>query len=164
MWLSIFVYKLQSINYTSLLFVDYILRKIISFQDNPSHGPVILGGMWGFKNKLDRKLAAHLFRIILSKLVQYWHQIISPEIFNKGQDQNILREYFWPIARLNSTIHDSYHCEELGGRAFPTKRPLGSSCFVGALGCCEPNSQVKFNSKCPEKCRPPDKVHEWIYC
>lgn len=133
-------------------------------QDNPAHGPLILGGMWGFKNKLDRKLAQHLFQIILSKLVQYWYQVLSPEMFNKGQDQFILRDYFWPLARHNSTMHDSFNCEKLGGRPFPTKRPPGGSCFVGAPGCCEPNSEMKFTHQCPQKCRPADKVNEWIYC
>ena len=134
------------------------------FSDNPSHGPVILGGMWGFKNKLDRSLGEYFFQKIISKSVQYFYQIFSPTYFGKGQDQLILRDYLWPIARHNSTIHDSYNCQELGGRPFPTKRPLGGpSCFVGAVGCCE-KGRTDFSKVCPKECRPADKVNEWIYC
>lgn len=134
--------------------------------DHPSHGPVILGGMWGFYNKISRQLANKLFKIITNKFIQYWYRIIYPVKFvPKGQDQFLLNWYFWPIAKQNATVHDSYHCKELGGQPFPTQRPKYSNCYVGNLGCCEtePNSK-KWAHVCSPECRPKDKINEWIYC
>lgn len=90
--------------------------------------------MWGFYNSKNKHLAKYFYNIITSKLITYWYKFYL--IFSKrGADQYILAWYFWPIAKKNSTIHDSYHCQvsEMGGehsQPFPTQRPNFPSCHV----------------------------------
>ena len=89
-------------------------------------------------------------------------------ISERGADQFLLAYYFWPLAIKNSTIHDSYHCQvkDLGGefsQPFPTRRPNGSRCHVGALGCCDTKSSLSIIQICPENCRPIEH-RDWIYC
>lgn len=77
-------------------------------------------------------------------------------------DQYMLADYFWPIARKNSTTHDSFYCKTFGGKPFPTQRP-DYFCHVGVVGCCDPNSKNKF-FVCPEECRPKNHKNDWLYC
>ena len=76
-------------------------------------------------------------------------------------DQYMLREYFWPIARRNATIHDSFYCKLMGGRAFPTQRK--ADCHVGHIGCCDEATNRTFG-ECPIECRPDQHRNEWTTC
>jgi len=125
--------------------------------------------MWGYHIRLNRELGKYFHSIITSKLISYWYRIYLL-INTRGADQFLLAYYFWPIARTNSTIHDSYHCQitELGGeisQPFPTQRPNASGCHVGAIGCCDTKANSKKHSFkiCPEQCRPTEHI-DWIYC
>ena len=122
--------------------------------------------MWGFYNKKNRILANYFYNIITSKFISYWYKIIYNDFIQmKGQDQYLLAWYFWDIAKQNATIHDSYHCDELGGKGFPTKRPLYGTCFVGAIGCCSSEqASTNFTYICPVQCRPKEHKNDWIYC
>jgi hypothetical protein len=139
---------------------------LIQLIDHPSHGPKILGGMWGFFNARNRMLAQYFYTVLTSQFISYWYRIVYPTIvMPKGQDQYLLEWYFWNHAKKNSTIHDSFHCLDLGGEPFPTQRPPYENCFVGSLGCCGSEfSNKSFNYECEPKCRPPNKINEWIYC
>lgn len=90
--------------------------------------------MWGFKIDKNKKLAKYFYDIITSKYISFWYKLYLL-ISKRGADQFLLERYFWPIARTNATIHDSFHCErqDMGGQLsqpFPTKRPNHSTCFV----------------------------------
>lgn len=125
------------------------------------HNVPILGGMWGFANKLNRQLANRLFSIITNKKIasRYFHKGYS----RKGLDQELLKDFFWRYAKKDSTIHDSYSCEKFGGEPFPTERPE-PFCYVSCIYCCDSRYNInKSNHECPSKCRP--KEHQdWIFC
>jgi hypothetical protein len=122
---------------------------------------LIVGGYWGFSNMRNRHLANYLFKILTNKFIAQTYNIIKNE---KGQDQFFLTDYYSKYSLKNSTTHDSFSCNYLGGDPFPTQR-IGN-CFVGCTGCC--NSSIEFSNQkyshvCPVECRP--KNHQdWIHC
>ncbi len=122
--------------------------------------------MWGFFIEKNRNLAEDFYNILISRYVSLWYKTVYPVVLvSKGQDQYLLEWYFWSYAKKNSTIHDSYHCHELGGQPFPTQRPPYTNCFVGSIACCGSQfSNKTFEYECEPKCRPPNKINEWIYC
>ncbi len=129
-------------------------------RDHPSHGAIgyeMAGGLWGLKTKLNRNLAKYFYGKVTSAFLSRWYKMYKG---NKGQDQYLLNWYFWPYAKLNSTIHDSYTCLELGGKPFPTQRPVFDQCFVGSPGCCKESGQL-YENVCPEACRP---KKDWVFC
>ncbi len=130
-------------------------------RDSPAHGAVgyeMAGGLWGLKTKIDRNLAKYQYSKITSAFLSRWYTLYSIE---KGRDQYLLNWYFWPYAKLNSTVHDSYTCLEFGGgKPFPSQRPLYENCFVGAPGCCQDSNRL-YRIECPEACRFDKK---WKFC
>lgn len=93
--------------------------------------------MWGFHIDRDKNLAKYFYEIITNKYISLSYKLFL--LINKrGADQFLLERYFWPIAKTNATIHDSFHCEseDLGGQysqPFPTRRQNFSACFVSKL-------------------------------
>lgn len=97
-----------------------------------------------------------MFNLITNNLIATHY---NPKRENaKGYDQFLLRDFFFKYSKKNSTTHDSYFCESLGGDPWPTKRQNG--CFFGCIGCCKNDNEAML---CPAKCRPKDH-QDWIYC
>ncbi len=122
-------------------------------RDNPAHKFFILGGLWGFKNYLDRNLSNIIFRKILN--------IIDAPKYNynskNGYDQNFLADYVYPLVQNKSVIHDSYNCKTFkDSEPYPSKRYqnfyLGSRDFSD-----------RVSQKCPIECRPL-KHQDWEFC
>jgi len=126
----------------------------------------MLGGTWSFGNKRNREIGRELFSKLTNK------SVIRP--YNNRlylEDQYFLIQHVWPLAILNSTIHDSYFCREFGDKAlpFPTKRP-SLDCFISCNECCgkKENFNVSFQlsdksvgKECPMACR---KDKDWKFC
>lgn len=132
-----------------------------SFKDHPSHRVWILGGMWGFFSQKSRVLAKYFYEIVTSRFkALYYRSYMS----RRQPDQYMLREYFWPVAKRNATIHDSFYCKSMGGRGFPTRRH--ANCHVGYIGCCDDETSANNRSfyECPLECRPFEHRNEWITC
>lgn len=136
-----------------------VLKNIISlfFQDHPSHGTEILGGLWGFANVKNRDLASHLYNKITRAFIA--NKFNKKQKNPKGFDQFLLSNIFWKYARKNGTIHDSYTCKVFGGKPFPSQR-LKNFTFLG-----DPYCEIKATGQylCPTECRPIDH-QDWVYC
>lgn len=114
-----------------------------------------MGGMWGFRNEVNRKLGEKLLSRVISKDMgeKYNANGQSP----KGNDQFFLSKYVWPDLVDKSIIHDSYTCDKyVNSEPFPTQRK--SKNYVGNLQ--EDEVRVK---ECPVQCRPKDHK-DWTFC
>ena len=80
-------------------------------RDHPYHTVPILGGMWGCRNGLMRKIG-------LIKMIESWGQFQR-----KGIDQDFLGSCIYPLVMDNSMEHSEFNLN-FGGetRPFPTKR------------------------------------------
>lgn len=80
-------------------------------RDHPYHTVPILGGMWGSRNGLMRKLE-------LCKRIESWGRYES-----KGIDQDFLGEVIYPLVKDNSFEHSEFGLN-FGGKIknFPTER------------------------------------------
>ena len=128
--------------------------------DHPMHETEILGGMWGFKNSMDRNLAYHLFKFVLSKKISKNYNFHTQN--EKGKDQEFLSKYFYPLIKSKSIIHDSFLCK-IFDNSLPWPMKRLSDCFVGSPSYCNESLANKFYEECPFDCRP--KNHkDWLYC
>ena len=115
--------------------------------------------MWGFFNSRNRKLANHIKNLILDEAIskRYNKNSNSP----KGEDQNFLSDYVYPLIKDKSIIHDSYTCKHFNdSKSFPTKR-IGN-CFIGLeklTEYCDPDASFYI---CPIECRQKNK--DWESC
>jgi hypothetical protein len=92
-------------------------------RDNPYHNTYILGGLWGYSNRLNRKIGHALFQLVTSTSLQLIYN--KKDLNRKNQDQNFLSSFVWPLVQnTNATVHDSYNCNFLGGEPFPTRRQI----------------------------------------
>ena len=116
-----------------------------------------LGGMWGFRGLMNRKMADMMFVKMIDRDVSIKYNKIKNI---KGHDQYFLGHHVYPLVKINSTIHDSFLCKMYNDSTpFPTQRKGG--CFVGQSGPgdCYPDKIAE----CPVECRP--KSHQdWIHC
>ena len=136
----------------------------IVFKDHPLHFFPMLGGAWSFANKRNRELGNEIFsKLTNPSIIRAYNNRLYLE------DQYFLVHHVWPIAKLNSTIHDSYFCEEFGGKPFPNRRE-NMDCFVSCSNCCltrQQNmsrtliSEKSVGKYCPSACR---KNNEWTFC
>ena len=106
-------------------------------------------------------MADYLYKALTNKFIaQHYNKIKN----NKGEDQFFLTDFFSYYSLRNSTTHDSFSCQKLGGDPFPVQR-IGN-CFVGCTYCCNSSIEIlnqKFPFICPIECRP--KNHQdWIHC
>ena len=119
----------------------------------------MLGGMWGFRNEMDRSLANKIYALMMSP------QISSNYKHNneKGHDQFFLGQHVYPYINENAVVHDSFLCKSFGGGAFPTQRV--GMCHIGGqnnFDCQNDLKNEKF-AECPVECRP--KEHsDWMHC
>ncbi len=123
----------------------------------------ILGGMWGFANFRDRVTGFKILGLIKNKAIAKHYNFNGKS--QKGNDQDFLAHFVWPLIKMNSTIHASFFCQHFGNIAspFPTQRPK-YFCFVPCSYCCDEKfSHNKWANVCPKECRPKDH-HNWIYC
>ena len=119
--------------------------------------------MWSYANFRDRLLGMQVFKLIKDKKIALRYN--SNGKSNKGNDQDFLGAYVWPIAKKNATIHDSFFCKSFDSQAspFPTKREK-FFCFVPCAHCCDERLFNKvWTDVCPEACRPKEHL-DWIYC
>ena len=133
-------------------------------EDHPQHGVPIVGCCWGFANERSPKMAQSLFNVITNLYIANMYNV--NQMNPKGYDQFLLSDYFWPLAKLNSTIHDSYTCNEFKGMPFPKQRSELTSCFVGCVimyKCCYSSNISEPNFICPIECRPSEHK-DWKYC
>lgn len=126
------------------------------------HNIPIIGGYWGFANVRNRKLADYFLKVLTNHhIAKYYNKNgKSP----KQDDQHLLTRFFAPYI-YNSTTHDAFLCNWLGGEPWPSKRPV-YYCFVGCSGCCDaiPDSlNKKYDLVCPKECRPTNH-QDWIHC
>ena len=98
-------------------------------RDNPVHNMPIMGGMWGIKLTPD----------IRSKLEHSFMDMFRSPIFYKshklkGPDQDIIRKFIWPWAKIFTMGHDSYSCKRwANSRPFPTQRKNENCNFIGCI-------------------------------
>ena len=80
-------------------------------RDHPYHTVPILGGMWGCRNGIMRKIQ-------LCKMIEEWNQFER-----KGIDQDFLGKCVYPLVKDNSIEHSEFNLN-FGGttRPFPNKR------------------------------------------
>ena len=116
--------------------------------------------MWGFANYRKRDLGNKLIEFLKNKTIA--NDFNKNGKSDKGKDQDFLHAYFWPSAKLDALIHDSYICQKYGGIPFPTKRP-NNYCFVPCAYCCDPKYNASWGYECPKECRPKDH-QDWIFC
>ena len=134
-------------------------------RDHPFHTAKIMGGMWCFRNEIDRPLAKSLLMKILSKAQK---RVPGIQEAQKGNDQHVLDYYIWPIVKSKTMVHDAYHCSwSPGGRPFPTQREItgpNAEPFIGCTTrpCIYDMNKIDF-MLCPRECRP--KLHQdWAFC
>jgi hypothetical protein len=123
--------------------------------------------MWGFFNEKNRKIARHIYNLIINKNIANQYNKNKNQHFS---DQLFLRDYVYPVIKEISIIHDSYLCKSYQySIPFPTKR--NGSCFIGAplnpdqINNCiiKKNGTIVNFYECPIECRP--KEHkDWVFC
>ena len=81
-------------------------------RDHPYHTTAILGGMWGCRNGLMKKIG-------LTKLIENWSQY-----GRKGIDQEFLAQVVYPIIKDTAFEHCDFSNLNFGNKlnSFPTKR------------------------------------------
>lgn len=84
-------------------------------RDHPFHNAQILGGMWGGTSEVTKFLS-------IDKFTQGYSNL-------RGQDQQFLSDYLYPLVRKDSMIHDSFFWINLKRKKFRTLRADGQ--YVG---------------------------------
>ena len=138
-------------------------------RDHPLHGNPILAGMWGFKMYRNRPLAGRLFFYLLNRRIAAYYVIDGVTAdksadglvgHTNGPDEMFLRDYFYPLIKFDSVVHDSFHCGQFRESvAWPIQRV--GNCFVGSSDHC--NETANDSNDCPDTCKP--KKHlDWKKC
>lgn len=115
-------------------------------RDHPLHDPhgfaVILAGMWGGRRSITdshrHSVASNSTNMDMTKLLFDFYvnnQTRSSAREANGKfvytdDQDFLWKYIVPLARNDCLQHDSYHCVESGGVAFPMTRQEAGNEFM----------------------------------
>ncbi len=91
--------------------------------------------MWGFYNSRDQAIAEQIYFLIVNKEIALkFNKVVN----QKGQDQNFLTQYVYPLIKNKSVVHDSYMCMKHGGEPFPTRR----------IGLCHVGQYIYANNQC----------------
>ncbi len=91
--------------------------------------------MWGFYNSRDQAIAEQIYFLIVNKEIALkFNKVVN----QKGQDQNFLTQYVYPLIKNKSVVHDSYLCMTFGGEPFPTRR----------IGLCHVGQYIYANNQC----------------
>ena len=130
-----------------------------TMRDHPFHHIPMLGGMWCYKNKLDRETG----RYYLEKILEEARKRVTRE------DQVILNDVIWRHVVKNNMSkimqHDSYNCRRFkNSRPFPKKR-RPDDYHVGRPGPWRTieGIDIKKYVICPVQCRP-SYGKNWEYC
>ncbi len=84
-------------------------------RDHPYHSAPILGGMWGCRNGIMKKIG-------LSSLINNWC-LSKRTNYSYGIDQDFLREVIYPLVKDKSVEHSEFNLKFEGNiRQFPTIR------------------------------------------
>lgn len=130
-------------------------RIIHVMRDRNVHTSRIMGGLWCFKSSKNRLLAKEIWNFIFRKSEFRTKEKEAP----KGNDQNVLNSYIWPLVEDDVLQHDSYNCKIYQGSVpFPTKRDSAHH----YVGCVRPCNDI-ISKICPRDCRP-EKHLDWIFC
>lgn len=128
------------------------------------HGFYILGGMWGLRTHLDRRLSHRLFNYVISEWIAKNYNLKGKTAY--CADQDFLRDYVYGTIKFKSTIHDSYKCMRyLDSKPFPTRRQVHDhvgSVVVSSFSS-RPNEKKIEIFKCPVECRPVEHK-DWEFC
>jgi hypothetical protein len=89
-------------------------------RDHPYHSVPILGGMWGCRNGIMRKIG-------LSKMIESWNQYQI-----KGIDQDFLGRYVYPLVYRTSMEHAEFNLK-FGGEIRPFPSIRNNYEFVGDI-------------------------------
>ena len=122
-------------------------------RDHPHHKTHILAGMWGLKAAKERGLAQRIVDLVTDS------KTAAKYPFRYGNDQSFLSNYVYKLIFGDSIIHDAYHCSDLNGTPWPSRR--AGDCFVGNIYGCNETSGTAAD--CPVKCRPIDHK-DWVQC
>ena len=141
---------------------DWLNRSTVVhiMRDSSSHPQEMLGGMWGFRNDLNRRLANHIYGLITNRNISKFYNFNNKS--QRGHDQFFLRDHVYPLIKFNSTQHDSYFCESFKNLTIPFPTERVGNCFVGGTSwaCFGTNRSL---STCPLECRPKDHP-DWTSC
>jgi len=92
-------------------------------RDHPYHTVSILGGMWGSRNGLMRKIE-------LSNLIKIWLISNNRNSYSYGIDQDFLREILYPLIKDKSIEHSEFNLS-FGGEIKPFPHIRSNYEFVG---------------------------------
>jgi hypothetical protein len=86
-------------------------------RDHPYHTVPILGGMWGSRNGLMRKIK-------LDELIKDWNaEKVGVSLWQNGPDQDFLAQCVYPLVVGESIEHSEFGLRYGGNiRPFPTNR------------------------------------------
>ena len=87
-------------------------------RDHPYHTVPILGGMWGCRNGLMRKIG-------IIKMIESWNQFQR-----KGIDQDFLGRFVYPLIINNCMEHSEFNLN-FGGEVRPFQKKRNNYEFVG---------------------------------
>ena len=92
-------------------------------RDHPYHSVAILGGMWGSRNGLMRKIG-------LSNLIKNWLINNNRNSYSYGIDQDFLREIIYPLIKDKSIQHFDFNLN-FGEKLIPFPTNRNNYEFVG---------------------------------
>ncbi|XP_065656606.1 uncharacterized protein LOC136082004 [Hydra vulgaris] len=131
-------------------------KLVYAMKDHPQHDIPILGGMWCYRNELNRELGIKVAKLCIENSMH--RNPINQAEAKKGDDQSIITRHILPLINENLFIHDSYLCHSNKiSESFPTQRDVSGE-FIGQV-----RGTPGIFQKCPIACRP--KEHQdWEYC
>ena len=129
-------------------------KTLHSMRDYPFHDIEILGGMWCYRTANSLTRATNNLELILKNAGRR----SSTSEARKGNDQDMLQKYLWPVLKNDVIQHDSYLCRKYPGSIpYPSKR-LANNEVIGTT------REMGFIAPpCPKECRPRDH-QDWLYC
>lgn len=115
----------------------------------------MLGGMWGFYNSRDRRLADVIYQKILDKKI---NAELAQE--RKDRDQTFLKKHVYQLLKKSAIIHDSYCCSRFNDSVgFPTQRQ--GNCYIGSIARNLKCLKEEPHLVCPKQCR---HQKDWLFC
>ena len=129
-------------------------KTLHSMRDNPAHNIEILGGMWCYRTANSLTRATDNLELILKNAGRR----SSTSEAEKGDDQDMLQKYLWPVLKNDVIQHDSYLCKKYPGSIpYPSQRSAINEVIGG------PREMGLRSPVCPKECRPRNHL-DWLYC
>lgn len=154
-------------------FREETVRTLHVMRDNPQHGTIVLGGMFGARMPSLGEEDPRKVRPRMSKVFDKMLKKGTSRVKSKGLDQMLLAQYLWPEFSSDAVHHDAYKCKAFGRRGgvmrpFPTQRLSGKNFthvpdnFVGSNGG-SVGADKQRSHICPVDCRP-EGHKDWMLC